>query len=236
MSFQEWMVRTNTKPRTIEHYAGAVYGVLSRTEIGPVPSEPDLTAFDEFCDKIKKLESFKVLNEKGHRMYSSALSKYRQYLAFLSENLPLEVQDCQEIERDESMTVTLRTALVQARLGQGQYRKDLIRLWNGQCSVTGYSDPRVLVASHIKPWYLANNKERLDARNGLLLTPNLDKVFDKGLITFDPSNGGRILFSACIITPEGLGLSDDMHLSHCDKVTADFLYFHQKNVFLSPSR
>lgn len=235
MSFQEWMARRHTKPRTIGHYAGAVYGVLSRTELGQVPSEPDLEVFDAFCDKIKKLDSFKALNEKGHRMYSSALNMYRQYLVFLSENLPPEVQDCQEIEHDENMTVTQRTALVQARLGQGQYRKNLIRLWDGRCSVTGYADPRVLVASHIKPWYLSNNIERLDAHNGLLLTPNLDKVFDKGLITFDPDSGGKIVFSSCIITPEGLSLSDDMHLSHCDEITADFLRFHRKNVFLATS-
>ena len=56
--------------------------------------------------------------------------------------------------------------------------------------MTGYADTRVLIASHIKPWYRATNEERVNPMNGLILTPNLDKVFDLGLITFDPAEKG----------------------------------------------
>ena len=123
---------------------------------------------------------------------------------------------------------TERTALIQARLGQGKFREKLIELWDGKCSVSGYNDPRVLVASHIKPWFLASNTERLDSRNGLLLTPNLDKVFDKGLITFDPDNNGKIIFSSSITMPAALGLNDKMKVSIFNAQTENYLRFHKK--------
>ena len=71
--------------------------------------------------------------------------------------------------------------------------------------------------------------------NGLLLTPNFDKVFDLGLITFDPVESGRIVFSPCLVAPVELGLSATMHLTQCGDKTAEFLQFHRKNVFLMPS-
>lgn len=42
-------------------------------------------------------------------------------------------------------------------------------------------DRRVL---HIKPWKRSDDEERLDGENGLLLTADLDALFDKGLISF----------------------------------------------------
>ena len=69
--------------------------------------------------------------------------------------------------------------------------------------------------------------------NGLLLTPNLDKVFDLGLITFDPAEKGQIVFSPCLTAPAGLGLTDTMRLTRCSEETAKFLQFHRKNVWIS---
>lgn len=44
----------------------------------------------------------------------------------------------------------------------------------------------MLIASHIKPWIHSNNDERLNPKNGFLMSPLFDKLFDKGvgLITF----------------------------------------------------
>jgi len=39
-----------------------------------------------------------------------------------------------------------------------------------------------LVASHTKPWRDSTNEERLNGENGLLLTPTIDHLFDKGFI------------------------------------------------------
>jgi hypothetical protein len=50
-----------------------------------------------------------------------------------------------------------------------------------------------LVASHIKPWRESSNEERLSAGNGLLLTPSIDHLFDRGFISFEDS--GETLIS-----------------------------------------
>jgi hypothetical protein len=80
---------------------------------------------------------------------------------------------------------TEREAIARARIGQGRFRDDLLKRWNGRCAVTGLSRPELLRASHIKPWNSSNNQERLDPSNGLLLAIAYDAAFDGGLITFD---------------------------------------------------
>jgi hypothetical protein len=93
--------------------------------------------------------------------------------------------DIEAIERDDTVSDTTREALVQARLGQGAFRKQLMRRFDNACAVTGLAVSRLLRASHVKPWRHASNAERLDPDNGLLLSANLDALFDAVLITFD---------------------------------------------------
>jgi HNH endonuclease len=84
-----------------------------------------------------------------------------------------------------TLSDTERESLIKARVGQGAFRQSLLDRWKG-CSVTGCTAREMLVASHIKPWSCCETPaERLGASNGLLLTPNLDKAFDRGLISFD---------------------------------------------------
>jgi hypothetical protein len=95
-------------------------------------------------------------------------------------------EEIQEIE-------TEKTVLEKARIGQGRFRADLLNLWHGHCAVTEVSSPELLRASHIKSWRDSNNRERLDAFNGLLLVVHLDALFDRALISFE--NSGEMLVS-----------------------------------------
>ncbi len=52
------------------------------------------------------------------------------------------------------------------------------------CPFTQINDERLLIASHIKSWSKSNDKEKIDPKNGYMLTPTYDKLFDKGFITF----------------------------------------------------
>ena len=84
-----------------------------------------------------------------------------------------------------SLSQTECDALIKARVGQGQFRDALIARWKG-CAVTGCGFLNAVVASHIKPWSQCNSRdERLGVSNGLLLIPNLDRLFDQGIISFD---------------------------------------------------
>ena len=63
-----------------------------------------------------------------------------------------------------------------------------------RCRLTGVTNPLLLIASHIKPWRLCQTaRERLDGMNGLMLTPDADRLFDRGFVTFN--DDGRALAS-----------------------------------------
>ncbi len=94
------------------------------------------------------------------------------------------LDDIHRIEADASIPETQRLQLTKARVGQGYFRKQVILL-DGACRVTGVTDTRVLIASHIKPWREASNAERLSGYNGLLLSPHVDALFDEQFITFE---------------------------------------------------
>lgn len=95
---------------------------------------------------------------------------------------PSLIQDLAQLDK-EQVDETTRKRLIDARLGQGNFRERLIEYWMG-CAVTGLTLVNILRASHIKPWHLSSNFERLDAFNGLLLSPNMDALFDQGYISF----------------------------------------------------
>lgn len=85
-----------------------------------------------------------------------------------------------------------------------------------------------LVASHIKPWRISSNEERLSVFNGILLLPNLDKAFDLGYITFNDK--GVIKISDFVESPDILGI----HLHLKIDLTGphqEFMAHHREQVF-----
>ncbi len=122
--------------------------------------------------------------------------------------------------------------LVKERVGQGIFRDALIAFWQGRCAVTGLALPALLRASHIKPWAdCANNEERLDVFNGLLLAPHLDALFDGGWITFN--DDGNLVRSALLdaAASQLLGVTKDMKLTHIAAEHRPYLEYHRQHVF-----
>lgn len=101
------------------------------------------------------------------------------------------ISDLQEIWADSTVTATTRQSLVEARLGQGQFRKEVLARWDNACAVTGSKTVAAIRASHIKPWRDCKDQERLDSENGLPLVASLDALFDRGLISF--ADAGNLL-------------------------------------------
>src|SRR4029077_1641370 len=79
---------------------------------------------------------------------------------------------------------TEKTAMARVRRGQQFFRQTVINSYGVCCCISGINVPRLLVASHIKPWR-DFPKERLNPRNGLCLSTLHDAAFDAGLITLD---------------------------------------------------
>jgi predicted restriction endonuclease len=97
------------------------------------------------------------------------------------------------IARSLELSETEKVQLIRARRGQGIFRQGLEAIWESRCPVTGHSTRELLRASHIMPWRVADNRQRLDRYNGILLAANLDALFDKHLISFD--DDGKLMIS-----------------------------------------
>lgn len=97
------------------------------------------------------------------------------------------------LEIDAGLNSTVKETVIQARRGQGVFRKN-VEAREGSCRLTGITNPALLIASHIKPWRVCKTvEERLDGANGLLLTPDADHLFDRGFISF--ADEGEVLVS-----------------------------------------
>lgn len=231
MRFEKWLQQIGKSERTAHSYAGAIAGAISEWGMDagvldqPLTHIQSLHVFNELAEQIKQLDTFQQHNARGNNMYSAALNQYAAYLDdVLSESLQ---EDIEKLLTNDVLDKTEKTTLISARVGQGKFRDGVIDQWRG-CALTGFSDTRFLVASHIKPWRNSDNRERLDRFNGLLLLPNLDKVFDLGFITFRPHGGIEI--SRRLENERLLGISKNMHIQ-LDEAHQDYMEFHREHVY-----
>lgn len=130
----------------------------------------------------------------------------------------------------ENIDITERESIIKSRIGQGTFRNSVSDLWQNKCSITQISLDSVLIASHIKPWAFSSNFERLDPNNGLFLSATLDKLFDKGFISFDIN--GKILISKEIGDEEIVKIGLDKEFQLHDYLRHEkYLDYHRKKVF-----
>ena len=139
-----------------------------------------------------------------------------------------ELEKCLASKTDPEKRTEIET-LIKARLGQGSFRQNVLEQYPS-CPLTGLDIQPLLIASHIKPWSVCNNNERLDPFNGLMLAPNIDALFDSGLITFDTDGTIKISPKIDPENQERLGISPDIKLKIRPKSKKYFEY-HRNHVF-----
>lgn len=124
-------------------------------------------------------------------------------------------------------SITERKGLVTSRVGQGAYRKSILYRWNHKCAVTGYSNHKVLIASHILPWKDSTSEQRLDVNNGILLSPLYDALFDQNLISFD--RRGKIILSKVLLETNypNIGISGNEVINN---LSSDNYYYLEKHI------
>jgi hypothetical protein len=136
--------------------------------------------------------------------------------------------DIELVRRRNELNSTQREALVQARLGQGRFRQDLLNHWSDACAVLDCT--MALRASHIKPWRKSSDNERLDPANGLLLVATLDALFNDGWITFD--DDGQMLVSDQLTQRDRSLLGAAGRLRRTPSARQrEYLRFHRENEF-----
>ncbi|MCW5654289.1 HNH endonuclease signature motif containing protein [Hydrogenophaga sp.] len=147
-----------------------------------------------------------------------------------------EEHELQQVHTDARLSETERQALVLARRGQGVFKGRVMAIERA-CRLTGVTREEHLRASHCKPWRDATNEERLDGENGLLLTPSMDHLFDRGFIAFD--NDGDVIFSPVAdqdsMVRMGLDPGRAWNVGPFSSGQKRFLEFHRENVLLRSS-
>ncbi len=143
----------------------------------------------------------------------------------------------EKIETDPTLPETDRQAIVNARRGQGLF-KQRVMVIERRCRVTLVENPLHLIASHCKPWRDATNEERLDGENGLLLTPSIDHLFDRGFISFEDS--GEVVISPVAHRPSlqrmGVPMDRIVNVGDFSSGQRKYLDFHRNAVLLRANR
>jgi len=136
-----------------------------------------------------------------------------------------------EIAADTAIRETEKTALVQARRGQGVFR-DNVRIIERACRITHVERMEHLIASHVQPWRDSSNEQRLDGENGLLLTPTVDHLFDKGFISFE--DAGQLIVSPVAdqrsLKRMGIETENRVNVGAFSQGQRRYLEFHRENV------
>jgi putative restriction endonuclease len=143
----------------------------------------------------------------------------------------------EQVESDASVDETDREAIVRARRGQGLF-KQRVMVIETRCRITGVENPSHLFASHCKPWRDSTNDERLNGENGLLLTPSIDHLFDRGFIGFE--NSGNLIISPVAHKPSlqkmGVETNRQVNVGNFTEGQRHFLDYHRNAVLLRIAR
>ncbi len=168
----------------------------------------------------------KLIDENGKLNYY-----FRLFADYFGEaEHPYTIEKEQEQIEETIEDKLERTQLYRARIGQGEYRKNLLALCPF-CPITLVSDDRLLIASHIKPWIVSNDIEKIDPLNGFMLTPTFDRLFDRGFLSF--TNDKKTILSPFLsnMTYSKLGISDNKIISHLP-ITGreEYMEYHRTEV------
>ena len=92
------------------------------------------------------------------------------------------MDDAEEQLMPEDFTGETRKVVTEQRIKQSFFRRAVLSSYRGRCCMSGLTETRLLIASHIVPWS-KDKANRLNPSNGLCLSAIHDRAFDKGLIT-----------------------------------------------------
>lgn len=202
------------------------FGVVCTAADPDTKEARKIVVFDQ--DTLLRFGAF--TNERGRtfakiiaRVAVSDLARQQTSQSTLTDDLRMIVR--QKIES------TTKELLVNARVGQGMFRSQVLQLWGNSCAVTGAVTLDGIRASHIKPWRDSTHDERLDSWNGLPLIANLDALFDAGLISF-ASTGTLIVSSQLRASDRSIFALDDRRLRKVPSpYTLAYLEYHRSYVF-----
>lgn len=175
---------------------------------------------------ITFISVIKLLDENGRINYYFRL--FADYFGEVKHPYVIEKEAEEIIESD--VPIEEKRQLIRARIGQGEYRTKLLAECPF-CPITLVTDDRLLTASHIKPWASSNEFEKTDPKNGFMLTPTFDRLFDRGFISFTDDKKTILSPFLSNMTYSKLGISDNRIISHLPiSGREEYLEYHRKEI------
>lgn len=184
-------------------------------------------------DELKEITD-KTLNDKSfERKYNQVRYLYGLCKNVLSGIYTNTVGNI-TLDRDEQIQeYTIRKGRDPYK--QRLYKYDLYRESYGKnrriaCYLEDIEYP-VLIASHIKPYHICSEEEQFDVDNGLLLSKNIDYLFDQGWISFE--DNGKVICSNNLDEKLKDILNNkciDLKFLESEK-RLKYLKYHRENVF-----
>lgn len=244
---QQNYIKATDMPERFEKYYNKVSEIsgeilsfeLYRVDVAPprvyVNAESEYWTFMRTIalPNISYLSVLKLKDEKENILYY-----FRMFIDYkpdiIGYQMPEEKEQEEIIEHDEKISERKKEIIIRARIGQGEYRNKLLEECP-YCPFTMVNDERLLIASHIKPWAKATTDEKIDPKNGFMLTPTYDKLFDRGFITFEDDK--KLIVSPWLspMNQKRLNIYTGMLISRLplDEKRKEYLKYHRENIFKS---
>jgi putative restriction endonuclease len=168
----------------------------------------------------------KLIDDNGRLSYYFRL--FADYFGEVEHPYTIEKEEEEIIESD--VPKEEKKQLIRARVGQGEYRSRLLSECPF-CPITLVSDDRLLIASHIKPWAVSDDFEKTDPKNGFMLTPTFDRLFDRGFLSFTDDKKTILSPFLSNMTYSKLGISDNKLISHLPiEGREEYLNYHRTEI------
>ena len=150
-------------------------------------------------------------------------------LIIVGEELYFE-EDAQVILAEKLQKQTNKRDNYLHRIYKNQLKEESLEVYGEvKCMVENLAFPS-LVASHIKPFINSESNEAYDANNGLLLSRNMDILFDQGYISF--YDDGRLILSQLLkkeLQEHLLTFILNSVFLHEERLK--YLRYHRENIF-----
>lgn len=181
---------------------------------------------------LPKISYLSILKIKSLSKYSTPIFYFRVFLDYQFRSIVHpKLATLDDLSKD-NLSIGKSTT----REGAAEYRRKVIDHMP-QCPFTKISDERLLIASHIKPYQVCVNENKLtqavDFYNGLALSPTYDKLFDQGFITF--LNNGQLVCGTQLTPYTWSKLKINPSSKNLMRIYPDsrneYLKYHRINVF-----
>lgn len=175
---------------------------------------------------ITYISVIKLVDKKGKLNFY-----FRLFADYFGEvEHPYNIKQEQEQITESAIDQTQKVQINRARVGQGEYRINLLAECP-LCPITLVTDDRLLIASHIKPWVDSNEFEKTDPKNGFMLTPTFDRLFDRGFLSFTDDKKTILSPFLSKMTYSKLGISDNKIISHLPiDGREEYLEYHRNHI------